>query len=149
MMTIRRRVLVSASRDSVRSYLGDLGELVRYESKVSVVEPESCGQAHLSGRFFGLPWNARFRFERAGDGGWRGVMISGPLRRMETTVSLRAVSGGTLVERADAYDLPWLLKPLSAALKPALGRALEAALGLVKERAEALHRRRQLQELDA
>ena len=36
------------------------------------------------------------------DGGYRGVMLDGPLRRMECRVLLRPVIGGTFVEHEEA-----------------------------------------------
>jgi hypothetical protein len=152
MLTVTRRILVSAPRDSVRIYLSDLREIARYEPKVDAIDvapAPDAAQASASGRFFGLPWRGTFRFEMTNDGGYRGVMVSGPLRRMECRVSLRPVIGGTLVEHDEAYDLPYVLRPLTGLIRRWLDHTLESELDAVKEGAEALNRQLQLQSLDS
>jgi Polyketide cyclase / dehydrase and lipid transport len=151
MTTVTRRVLISAPRDSVRRYLSDLREIANYDPKVEEIAlgpaPDGVG-ATASGRFLGLPWSGTFRFETSPDGGYRGVMVSGPLRGMESRVAVRSVVGGTIVESAETYDLPFPLKPLSFFLRSWLVSVLETKLSAVKEGAEALNRRLQLQSLD-
>ncbi|HEX4046697.1 MAG TPA: SRPBCC family protein [Elusimicrobiota bacterium] len=155
MLSVSRRILVSAPRDSVRSYLSDLREIARYEPKVSAIEvaPPAEGladrEASVQGRFFGLPWHGTFRFETTQDGGYRGVMVRGPIRRMECRVILRSVIGGTLVEHDETYELPILMRPLNSLIRRWLDKTLESELGSIKEGAEGLNRRLQLQRLDA
>ena len=151
MLNVTRRILVSAPRDSVQKYLRDLREIAKYEPKVDSIEVSQAdeeSEAAVSGRFLGLPWSGTFRFEHTKDGGYRGVMVSGPLRKMECRVILRPVVGGTLVEHDEAYDIPFFLKPLKPLLRRWLDRTLESELDVIKEGAEALNRRLQLTGLD-
>lgn len=151
MLSVSRRILVSAPRESVQRYLSDLREIAKYEPKVDAIalSDEGGEEASASGRFLGLPWRGTFRFERTKDGGYRGVMVSGPLRRMECRVVLRPVVGGTLVEHDEAYDLPFFLSPLKPIVRRWLDQTLESELDFIKEGAEALNRRLQLNSLDA
>ena len=150
MLTVTRRILVSAPRESVKKYLSDLREIARYEPKVDSIDLASeADSVHASGRFLGLPWHGSFRFEMTIDGGYRGVMVQGPLRSMECRVALRPVIGGTLVVHDEHYDLPFLLRPLSPLIRRWLDHTLESELDAVKEGAEALNRQLQLQSLDS
>jgi hypothetical protein len=152
MLSVTRRILVSAPRDSVQKYLSDFREIAKYEPKVDsiqIAESSEPAEASATGRFLGLPWRGTFRFERTKDGGYRGVMLSGPLRRMECRIVLRPVIGGTLIERDEAYDLPFFLKPLKPIVRRWLDHTLENELDFIKEGAEALNRRLQLKNLDA
>jgi hypothetical protein len=154
MLSVSRRILISAPRDSVRKYLSDLREIARYEPKVDSIEvaPPVDGpglEASAQGRFFGLPWRGTFRFEMTQDGGYRGVMVRGPLRRMECRIMLRPVVGGTVIEHDEAYDLPLMVRPLNSLIRRWLNHTLESELDSIKEGAEALNRRLQLQGLDA
>ena len=155
MLSVSRRILISAPRDSVRKYLSDLREIAKYEPKVNSISvaPQADGaanrEASVEGRFFGLPWHGTFRFEMTQDGGYRGVMIHGPLRRMECRIALRPVIGGTMIEHDEAYDLPLLMLPLNSMIRRWLNHTLESELDSIKEGAEALNRRLQLQGLDA
>lgn len=155
MLTVSRRILVSAPRDSVRKYLSDLSEIAKYEPKVSsievapVVEGAASREASAHGRFFGLPWHGTFRFDMTQDGGYRGVMLHGPLRRMDCRVVLRPVIGGTLIEHDENYEIPLLLRPFNAVIRRWLDKTLESELDSIKERAEGLNRRLQLQRLEA
>ncbi|MBI4371014.1 MAG: SRPBCC family protein [Elusimicrobia bacterium] len=153
MLTISRRLLVSAPAGVVRRYLGDLREIARYDPKVDAVElaaaDEEPARAVLSGRFLGLPWRGVFRFEFGSDGGYRGAMLEGPLRRMEFRLSLRPVSGGTMLEHSESYKLSALLGPFQPFLRRRIAFLLETKLDAVKEGAEALNRRLHLQSLEA
>jgi hypothetical protein len=155
MMNVSRRILVSAPRDSVRKYLSDLREIAKYEPKVNSIEvvPTAEGasgqDASAEGRFFGLPWHGTFHFDMTQDGGYRGVMVRGPLRKMECRMVLRSVVGGTVIEHDEAYDLPFLLRPLNSFIRRWLDSTLENELDSIKEGAEALNRQLQLQRLDA
>ncbi|HAZ07918.1 MAG TPA: hypothetical protein DCZ01_05190 [Elusimicrobia bacterium] len=152
MLTVTRRILVSAPRDSVQLYLSDLQEIAKYEPKVDAIEVSGAEQgssASVTGRFLGLPWRGTFRFEMTKDGGYRGVMVSGPLRRMECRMILRPVIGGTLVEHEEAYELPLLMRPLKSLMRRWLDATLDNELGFIKEGAEALNRRLHLQGLEA
>jgi hypothetical protein len=150
MLSVSRRILISAPRDSVRKYLSDLREIAEYEPKVDAIELSPEGKdAAVTGRFLGLPWRGTFRFEMTGDGGYRGVMVSGPLRRMECRIALRPVIGGTMIEHDEAYELPLLVRPLNSLIRRWLNSTLENELDSIKEGAEALNRRLQLKGLDA
>ena len=155
MLNVSRRILVSAPRDSVQKYLSDLREIAKYEPKVHsievapLVEGEPAQEAAVAGRILGLPWRGTFRFERTSDGGYRGSMVSGPLRRMECRMALRPVIGGTSLEHQELYELPLYLRPLSSLIRRWLDKTLESELDSVKEGAELLNRRLQLQRLDA
>ncbi|OGR95979.1 MAG: hypothetical protein A2V88_17180 [Elusimicrobia bacterium RBG_16_66_12] len=152
MLTVSRRILVSAPQGSVQRYLSDLQEIAKYEPKVDAIDVASTDagqQASVSGRFLGLAWSGTFRFEMTRDGGYRGVMVDGPLRRMESRLLLRPVIGGTLVEHQQAYEIPLLLRPLKPFVSRWLDSTLENGLGFIKEGAEALNRRLQLQGLEA
>jgi hypothetical protein len=150
MLSVSRRILISAPRDSVRKYLSDLREIAEYEPKVDAIELSAeGGDAAVKGRFLGLPWRGTFRFEMTNDGGYRGVMVSGPLRRMECRIALRPVIGGTMIEHDEAYELPLLVRPLNSIIRRWLNSTLENELDSIKEGAEALNRRLQLKGLDA
>ena len=150
MLSVSRRILVSAPRDSVQKYLSDLREIAKYEPKVDAIEVTPQGdQVAASGRFLGLPWHGTFRFEMTKDGGYHGVMTQGPLRKMESRIVLRPVIGGTLIEHNEVYDLPFFMRPLRPFVKRWLDHTLESELDFIKEGAEALNRRLQLQRLDA
>ena len=84
-------------------------------------------EASAAGRFFGLPWHGTFRFEMTVDGGYRGVMIRGPLRRMECHMVLRPVIGGTVIEHGETYEPPLLLRPLQSLIRRWLDKTLERA----------------------
>lgn len=128
MLSVSRRILVSAPRDSVQKYLSDLREIANYKSKVDAIEVAEANEgveAAASGRFLGLPWHGKFKFERTRDGGYRGVMVQGPLRRMESRIVLRPVIGGTLIEHDEIYDLPLYLRPLKLLVRRWLNHTLE------------------------
>ena len=148
MLTVNRRILISAPHESVRTYLSDLGQIPKYEPKVDSIQMNPAGNAEAKGRFFGMPWHGTFRFEFKPDGGYRGVMVSGPLRHMECRVMIRPVNGGTLLDHDEEYDLPLILKPLRSLVRRWLDNTLEAELDQIKEGAEALNRRIQLQVLE-
>ena len=149
MLSVNRRILISAPHDSVRAYLSDLDQIATYEPKVDSIALDPEGDAQASGRFFGVPWSAKFRFEFSRDGGYRGVMVSGPLRKMECRVMLRPVNGGTMLEHDEHYELPLLMRPLRPFVRRWLDHTLEAELDFIKEGAEALNRRLQLQKIEA
>ena len=150
MLNVNRRILISAPYESVRSYLRDLGEIARYEPKVDSIAVSAEGEsAEASGRFFGMPWHGTFRFDFEPDGGYRGVMLSGPLKRMECRMLLRPVNGGTMLEHDEEYELPFFLRPLQPVVRRWLDHTLETELDVIKERAEALNRRLQLQVLES
>jgi hypothetical protein len=151
MLNVSRRILVSAPRESVALYLSDLNAIAQYEPKVDSIQilDGEGSEAAASGRFLGLPWRGRFRIETTHDGGYRGVMVSGPLSKMECRVLLRPVAGGTLVEHDESYVLPFFLRPLKPIVRRWLQHTLETELDVIKEGAEALNRRLHLESLDA
>ena len=131
MLTVTRRILVSAPRESVKKYLSDLREIARYEPKVDAIDAGAeSDSVQASGRFFGLPWHGSFRFEMTNDGGYRGVMVQGPLRSMECRFSLRPVIGGTLVVHDEVYDLPYVLRPLSPLIRRSHPRRIVRVIAL-------------------
>lgn len=151
MLSVYRRIMISAPRDSVQEYLRDLRQLADYEEKVESVElkpREDGATVDAQGRFLGLPWRGTFEFEYTRDGGYRGVMVSGPLRKMECRMTLRPVVGGTVLEHDERYELPLFLTPLSGFVRRWLDQTLESELGHIKEGAEALNRRLQLRKLE-
>ena len=152
MITVTRRRLVSAPRASIQAYLSDLKALPAYDPKVgsvSVTEAADGLWVEASGRFMGLPWRGTLRFQLTKDGGYRGVLVQGPMKSAECWVAVRPVVGGTVVERGESYELPLLLRPLSPLVRRWVDQAMETQLDLVKEGAEALNRRLQLERLDA
>ncbi len=152
MIIVTRRILVSAPRDSVRAYLSDLKALPSYDPKIAAIEVTEASDglwAETSGRFMGLPWRGTIRFQLTKDGGYRGVLVQGPLKSAESWMSVRPVVGGTVVEHGETYELPLLLRPLSPLVRRWVDQSMDLQLGLVKEGAEALNRRLQLERLDA
>jgi hypothetical protein len=151
MLNVSRQILISAPRDSVMEYLRDLSQIAHYEEKVDAVELKPHEEGALvdaSGRFLGLPWKGTFEVRYTKDGGYRGVMVSGPLRRMECVMTLRPVTGGTMLEHAEQYELPLLMRPISGFIRNWVNATLENELGFIKEGAEALNRRIQLDKLE-
>jgi hypothetical protein len=151
MLNVRRSIMISAPRDSVMEYLRDLSQIAHYEEKVDAVElkPHSDGAVvDATGRFLGLPWKGTFEVQYTRDGGYRGVMVSGPLRRMECIMTLRPVTGGTVLEHGEEYELPLLMRPISTFVRRWVDSTLENELSFIKEGAEALNRRIQLKRLE-
>ena len=149
MLNVNRRILISAPYESVRTYLSDLNEIAHYEPKVDSLQLSPAGEpVQASGHFFGIPWHGTFNFEFKPDGGYRGVMVTGPLKHMECKVMIRPVNGGTLLEHDEEYELPLFLRPVGSLVRRWLDHTLELELDSIKERAEALNRRVQLQVLD-
>ena len=81
MITISRRILISASRESVRLYLRDLENMAHYEPKVEKMEvsyPDAeSGFVEVSGKFIGLPWKGAFKMQFTRDGGFKSEMVRG------------------------------------------------------------------------
>lgn len=151
MLNVSRKIMISAPRDSVQEYLRDLRQIADYEEKVDAVDlkPREDGAlVDAQGRFLGLPWKGTFDVQYTRDGGYRGVMVEGPLKRMECKMTLRPVTGGTLLEHGEEYELPLFLRPVSGFVRRWLDQTLEAELGCIKEGAEALNRRIQLKKLE-
>lgn len=150
MFELTRQILISAPKESVELYLRDLRRLEDYEPKIDKIElPEtSDGTLEAEGKFMAIPWRASFQVDFTRDGGYRKEMVRGPLKSMSTGFHLRAVPGGTLVTHDEKYDLPVVLKPLSPVLRPWVWRTMELELAAIKEGAEALHRQRQLEQLE-
>jgi hypothetical protein len=152
MITITRRRLVSAPRDSIQAYLSDLKSLATYDPKIGSVQVTEAADGlwvEATGRFMGLPWSGTLRFQLTKDGGYRGVLVQGPMKKAECWVSVRPVVGGTVVECGETYELPLILRPLSPLVRMWAKESMETRLDLVKEGAEALNRRLQLERLDA
>lgn len=153
MLTVTKKILVSAPKESVALYLRDLKNLAEYESKVKSVEvsyPDAdSGLVEVSGRFLGLPWKGSFKMEFTRDGGFRSEMVRGPLSKMTGGFHLRPVLGGTLVTHDEQYQFGVFLRPLSFLLKRWLNRTVELELGAIKEGAERVHRQLQLKQIEA
>ncbi|MBI4345427.1 MAG: SRPBCC family protein [Elusimicrobia bacterium] len=152
MLSVTRSILVSAPRERVSEYLRDLSRLSDYEQKVdqcSVTYPDKqTGVAEVTGRYFGLPWKGVFRMEYTQDGGYRSEMLRGPFKRVTGGFQLRSVSGGTLLIHDEHYLLSLPFKFLKPVLRRWLARTMDTELGVIKEGAESLHRRRCLDDID-
>ena len=73
----------------------------------------------------------------------------GLLRRKDGWADIRPISGGTVLRREELFELPFLIRPLGFLFRRRVDRALDSSLRLIKEGAEALNRRRQLQAVEA
>ncbi|MCX5796259.1 MAG: SRPBCC family protein [Elusimicrobia bacterium] len=148
MLHISKRILISAPRELVRRYLQDLENIPRYESKarlLTVTETDQAGaRLAASGRFLGLPWRGEFQVEFTPDGGYRASMTVGPLKSMTSSFNLRAVSGGTVLTHEEHYGFRLPLRPLMRLFRPTLGHVMDRELRVIKEGAELVHRRCQL-----
>lgn len=147
-LSVTRSVMVSAPRESVRLYLQDVRNAAQYEEKVDAVSVEGS-QAVASGRFLGLSWRATFAVEPTPDGGYRAEMTSGSLKRMVCSYSLRAVSGGTILTHEESYQFSFFARPVMRLFRGWLGHTMELELGVIKEEAERLNRRLQLQRIES
>src|SRR3989339_1159477 len=152
MVKLKERILISAPRDTVRAYLQDIGNIPRYEKKAGTLAvTDSDAKGHCvaaSGKFLGLPWRGQFRLEFTPDGGYRAHMTRGPLKAMTASYHLRPVPGGTLVTHEEHYHFPVLLKPVMLLVKDSLRQTLEKELRIIKEGAECLNRRLQLEAIE-
>jgi vacuolar-type H+-ATPase subunit D/Vma8 len=110
MLTVNRRILISAPRESVESFLSAV--------------PDQ-GLPRTTGRVMGVT-----------------------LPRLERRTVLRPVNGGTVLEHGDGYRIPFFLAPLKPLLQNALDAELETELHALKEGAEALNRRIQLERIE-
>jgi hypothetical protein len=153
MLRISKRILISAPRELVRRYLQDLDNIPRYESKarlLSVTEADQAGaRLAASGRFLGLPWRGEFQVEFTPDGGYRADMTQGPLKSMTSSFHLRPISGGTLLTHEEHYGFRLPLGTLMRLFRPTLGHAMDQELHVIKEGAELVHRRCQLDAIRA
>jgi hypothetical protein len=149
MLRISKRILISAPRELVRRYLQDLGNIPRYESKARLLSVTESGQAGArlaaSGRFLGLPWRGEFLVEFTPDGGYRASMTQGPLKSMVSSYHLRPVLGGTMLTHEEHYGFRLPLRPLMRLFGPTLSHAMDRELHVIKEGAELVHRRCQIE----
>ena len=152
MLTLSRRILVSAPKDSVRLYLRDLEKIADYEQKVDRVKvsyPDAeSGFVEVSGKVMGLPWRGAFKAEFTHDGGYRAEMVRGPLPRMVRGIHLRSVLGGTIIMHEERYYFPRLFWPVAYLMKRWLQRSQDRELSVIKEGAELLHRQIQIQQIE-
>ena len=153
MPTIKRQILISAPKESVRQYLRDLERMSDYAPKVrtvSVSYPDAqSGLVEAEGRFMALPWTGSFRVDFTADGGYRREMLRGPLPRLVGGVHLRSVAGGTVLTHEQHFQLPLPLRPLAFMWRRWLLGSMERELHVIKEGAEALNRKLQLQTLES
>jgi len=153
MIAISRRILISASKESVRLYLRDLENMAQYEAKVDkvvVTYPDAeSGFVEVTGKFIGLPWKGAFKMQFTRDGGFKSEMVRGPLRKMVGGFHLRPVSGGTVLTHDEQYHFSPLTKPLNFLFQKWIAKSMEHELHVIKEGAEALHRRLQLQQIES
>ncbi len=152
MLSISRKILISAPKESVALYLRDLQNMAQYEKKVQRVEvsypdPDS-GFVEVSGKFVGVPWKGAFKMEFTRDGGFRSEMVRGPLSRMVGGFHLRQVAGGTLVTHDEQYQFGWLLRPMAFLFKRWITRSMDLELHVIKEGAERLNRQLQLKQIE-
>ena len=152
MLTVTRHILVSAPKEHVSEYLRDASRLADYEQKVDqckVTYPDGeTALAEVSGRYFGVPWSGSFKMVYTGDGGYQSEMLKGPFRKGLGGFELTKVAGGTRVMHLESYHLPLALKVLRPILRRWLVRSMDLELGIIKEGAEGLHRRRLLEDID-
>jgi hypothetical protein len=151
MLALSRQILISAPKDSVQLYLRDLKNMAEYEQKVErvdVAQEETGGFVEVQGKFLGLPWRGAFKMEFTRDGGFRSEMVRGPLAKMVGGFHLRPVTGGTILTHDEQYHFPALLRPLTYLFRGWLTRSIDLELGVIKEGAERLHRRLQLQRIE-
>ena len=152
MLTVTRNILVSAPKERVSEYLRDASRLADYEQKVDqckVSYPDAeTALAEVSGRYFGVPWSGSFRMVYTHDGGYQSEMLKGPFRKGTGGFELRPVAGGTRIAHEESYRLPLALKLLRPILRRWLVRSMDLELGIIKEEAERLHRRRLQEEID-
>lgn len=154
MLTVTRRIMISAPKESVRLYLRDLANMAEYEQKVDAVQDvsypdEDSGLVDVRGRFFGLPWRGSFKMEFTRDGGFRSEMTRGPLKKMTGGFHLRAVTGGTVLTHDEHYHFPLAMRPLAYLAKGWLARTLDTELAVIKEGAERLHRQLQIRQIES
>jgi len=152
MLSVTRSILISAPKERVSEYLRDMSRLADYQQKVdecTVSYPDAeTALAEVSGRYFGLPWSGSFKMVYTRDGGYQSEMLKGPFRTVTGGFELIQVSGGTRVTHLESYHLPLALKVLRPILRRWLSRSMDLALGIIKEEAERLHRRRLLEDID-
>ncbi len=84
----------------------------------------------------------------AGQGGYERTVVRGPLRPISSTFSLKAITGGTWLTHEEQVPLPFTFKPLRPLLRRWIERHVERELASIKEEAERLHRRRQLESIE-
>ena len=147
-LSASRSVMVSAPRESIRIYLQDLKNVAQYEEKVDSVSVDG-DKASVSGRFLGLPWSGEFSVQFTSDGGYRAEMTSGALKRMVCAYTLRSVSGGTIITHEETYQFSLLARPVMRMFRGWLGHTMELELGVIKEEAERLNRRLQLERIES
>jgi hypothetical protein len=152
-MNLSRRIMISASKDAVQAYLRDLRNMAQYERKVGSVkivnQTEDQAEIDVEGKFMGLRWKGGFAVSFTRDGGYRSEMKRGPLRKMQGGFQVRTVPGGVILTREEQYKLPFLMRPLRPMISRWVGRTMEQELFTIKEGAEALNRRMQLQQIEA
>ncbi|OGR89653.1 MAG: hypothetical protein A3J74_04530 [Elusimicrobia bacterium RIFCSPHIGHO2_02_FULL_57_9] len=151
MLNLSRRILISAPKESVRLYLRDLEKMAEYEQKLDKVDQVSypdaqSGFVEVSGKFLGVPWRGAFKTEFTNDGGYHAEMVRGPLP-MVRNIRLRPVLGGTMVTHQEHYYFPRFLWPVAYMLRGRLERNVDKGLGVIKEGAERLHRRLQIEQI--
>jgi hypothetical protein len=153
MLTVSSRILISAPIESVRLYLQDLKNAAQYDPKVnsvSVIATQASGaEAEVSGCFLGFPWKGAFLVGFSADGGYRGEMTRGPLPRMVVLFHLHPVTGGTVLTREEYYQFSILARPFMLLFKRRLLRLVDRQLGVIKEEAERLNRKIQLQRIES
>jgi hypothetical protein len=153
MISLSRKVLISASRESVRQYLRDLENMAEYEPKVEKVEvtypDDETGLAEVSGKFVGLPWKGAFKMEFTRDGGFRSEMVRGPLKKMVSGFHLRQVDGGTVLTRDEQYHFTAPLNLIAYLFRGWIAKSMERELYVIKEGAERLHRQLQLKQIES
>ncbi len=145
--------MISAPRESVRLYLRDLENIVKYSRRILQVQVSSQNEQRAafeaSGRCLGLPWKSAFEVEFSADGGLVFSAAKGPFGLVRAAYHLRQVSGGTILSHDEEYRLPLLLRPLSPVFRKILSETMELELRVVKEGAERLNRQIRLREIES
>jgi hypothetical protein len=153
MLNVSRKILISAPKESVRLYLRDLANMAEYEQKVDKVSDvtypdDQTGFVEVQGKFLGLPWRGSFKMEFTRDGGFRGEMVRGPIKKVTSGYHLRPVSGGTVITHDEQYEFPFVLRPLAFLAKSWVSHSMDLELGVIKEGAERLHRQLQIRQIE-
>lgn len=151
MLSISRSILISAPRESVRVYLQDLSNASQYESKLGSLEVASGADGSFSaqagGRFLGMPWSGSFEVRLTSDGGYVAEMSNGS-RVTRSIYHLRSVTGGTVLTHEEYYEFSLLVRPFERLFASSIGHSMDLELRVIKEEAERVNRRLQLQQIE-
>ncbi len=153
MVSISRRIMLSARKPTVRLYLRELKNMALYEPRIDSIDPghERDGEVPVSasGRVWGKSWSGEFPVVFDRDGGLFCELPIWPLSRIANSYRLREVTGGTVLTHEEGYGIPMILAPIIFLLKGWLARGMEKKLWCIKEGAERLERQIQLRAIES